>query len=380
MPSLHLFTHEFHPFRGGIATYCHEFSQAAAQAHHYDVTVHGPAGASVPNPSCGYTVSAGRHRGTHNPGCLLRSKRQLRQALKNQGATFLLAEPGPILAYGLLRPKTAPIDLVITLHGSEIQRWQNNRLARWLAMRSFTDASTILTVSQPIAEMAQQAFPQCAHKVRAVCNALPAAFMQQATATQATPVERPAAAEYFQILSVGRLHPRKGYDQVIQAIARLPAGLKDRVRYTVVGGRGKDHYDQALQQLAQHEGVHLTIELDRSDQQLAARYQQADLFCLTSVPYRNSVEGFGLVYLEAGAYGLPALAYDTGGVSDAVHDGATGRLIRTGDIPGLTRQLQRWIEDPTPLHALGRAAREKALSRTWADVVAASLTAPTAQV
>ena len=97
------------------------------------------------------------------------------------------------------------------------------------------------------------------------------------------------------------------------------------------------------------------------------------------MPYRNSVEGFGLVYLEAGAYGLPALAYDTGGVSDAVHDGATGRLIRTGDISALTRQLQRWIEDPTPLQALGRAAREKALSRTWPDVVAASLTAPTAQ-
>lgn len=373
MPSLHLFTHEFHPFRGGIATYCHEFAQAAAQAHHYDVTVHAPAGASVPNPSCGYTVSAGPHRGTHNPGCLLRSKRQLRQALKNQGATFLLAEPGPILAYGLLRPKTAPIDLVITLHGSEIQRWQNNRLARWLAMRSFTDASTILTVSQPIAALAQQAFPQFAHKVRAVCNALPVAFMQQATATQATAVERTAAAEHFQILSVGRLHPRKGYDQMIQAIARLPPEFKNRVRYTVVGGRGKGHYDQTLQQLAHHEGVQFNIELDLNNQQLAAHYQQADLFCLTSVPYRNSVEGFGLVYLEAGAYGLPALAYDTGGVRDAVHDGVTGQLIRSGDISALTRQLQCWIENPSPLAVLGCAARKKALSRTWADVVAASL-------
>jgi phosphatidylinositol alpha-1,6-mannosyltransferase len=373
MPSLHLFTHEFHPFRGGIATYCHEFAQAAAQAHHYDVTVHAPAGTSAPDSNCGYTVSAGRHRGTHNPGCLLHSKRQLRQALKNQSATFLLAEPGPILAYGLLRPKTAPFDLVITLHGSEIQRWQNNRLARWLAMRSFNDASTILTVSQPIAALAQEAFPQFAHKVRAVCNALPVAFMQQATVTQAAPVKRPAAAEHFQILSVGRLHPRKGYDQMIQAIARLPPEFKNRVCYTVVGGRGKGNYDQTLQQLAHHEGVQLTIELDLSNEQLAAHYQQADLFCLTSVPYRNSVEGFGLVYLEAGAYGLPALAYDTGGVRDAVHDGVTGQLIRSGDIPALTRQLQCWIENPSPLAVLGCAARKKALSRTWVDVVAASL-------
>lgn len=379
MPALHLFTHEFHPFRGGIATYCHAFAQAAAHAHSYDVTVHAPAGSGAPDSNCGYTVSAGRHRGTHNPGCLLRSSRQLKRALKNHDTTFLFAEPGSILAYGLLRPKAPPSNLVITLHGSEIQRWQNNPLARWLAMRSFTDASIIVTVSEPIAALARQAFPQFADKVRAVCNALPAAFMQQARASLAAPTKPRAAAEYFQILSVGRLHPRKGYDQVIQAIADLPTELKNKVHYTIAGSSGKSSFDQALQQLAKRAGVRLTIKLDLSNEQLAACYQRADLFCLTSMPYRNSVEGFGLVYLEAGAYGLPSLAYDTGGVRDAVHDGVTGRLIQTGDIPALTRQLQRWIEDPSPLQALGRAACENALSRTWADVVAASLAPRPAQ-
>ena len=373
MPSLHLLTHEFHPFRGGIATYCHEFAQAAANAHRYQVTVYAPERATAPNANDNYTVVAGQQRGTHNPGCLLRCKQQIRQALSDHTATVVFAEPAPILAYGLLRRKTVPTDLVITLHGSEIQRWQRNPLARWLAMRSFTDARTIVTVSEPIAALARQAFPQVAHKVRAVCNALPEAFRQQAEATSPAADQPSLQPQPFKILSVGRLHPRKGYDQVLHALAALPAELKKRVRYTVVGGRGKSNYHQILQQLAQRLNVDFRIELDLPHQALTTRYQQADLFCLTSVPYRNSIEGFGLVYLEAGAYGLPALAYDSGGVRDAVQDGVSGRLIPTGDIPALTQQLQQWIEDPAALQPLGQAARANALSRSWGDVVAESL-------
>lgn len=373
MPALVLFTHEFHPFRGGIATYCHEFARAASSAHHYKVTIYGPKQATAPNPTCNYTVVAGRHRGTHNPSCLIRSSRQLKRVLKDHSATVLLAEPGSILAYGLLRRKTAPTDLVITLHGSEIQRWQKDPLARWLAMRSFTDARTIVTVSEPIAALARQAFPQFADKVRAVCNALPEAFRQQAEATPPAAQQPSLQPQPFKILSVGRLHPRKGYDQVLHAIAALPLELKQQVRYMVVGGRGKSNYHQILQQLAQRLKVDFRIELDLSHQELARRYQQADLFCLTSVPYQKSIEGFGLVYLEAGAYRLPSLAYDSGGVRDAVLDGVTGRLIPTGDVPALTQQLRHWIEDPAALQPLGEAARTNALSSSWADVVTESL-------
>ena len=144
--------------------------------------------------------------------------------------------------------------------------------------------------------------------------------------------------------------PAQGFDQIIRAIAACRPHSK-KVHYTVAGSRGKGDYTQQLQQLASQHEVQLRIELDLSQAQLAAHYQNADLFCLTSVPYRNSVEGFGLVYLEAGAYGLPALAYDTGGVRDAVQDAITGRLVTSGDLQGLSQQLQRWVEDPAALNA-----------------------------
>ena len=370
---LHLFTHEFYPFRGGIATYCHEFALAAAIDHSYKVTVHGPSSATAPEGQIKYTIKAGKHRGTHNLGCLLRSRQELQRALNKEGATYVLAEPGAILSYGLLCKTNKPNNLIVTLHGSEIQRWQKNPLARWMATRCFKDATIIIAVSNPIAALAKQVFPEFSQKIRAVCNALPRAFIQNPSNTELGSAEPTAANGTFKILSVGRLHPRKGYDQVIQAIAKLPQALKNKVNYTIVGGRSKSNYDQKLQILAARSDVQLSIKLDLSDTELIEHYKQADLFCLTSMPYRSSIEGFGIVYLEAGAYALPSLAYDTGGVRDAVIDNRTGKLIRAGDIDGLRQQLQNWVEDPAPLRELGEAARENALSRNWAEVVAESL-------
>ncbi len=57
------------------------------------------------------------------------------------------------------------------------------------------------------------------------------------------------------------------------------------------------------------------------DDRLGEIYAQADIFAMTSMPHRLSVEGFGLVYLEAGAHGLPVVAHAIGGVPEAVLDG-----------------------------------------------------------
>jgi phosphatidylinositol alpha-1,6-mannosyltransferase len=106
---------------------------------------------------------------------------------------------------------------------------------------------------------------------------------------------------------------------------------------------------------------------DIPDDQLGAVYAQADVFAMTSMPHRQSVEGFGLVYLEAGAHGLPIVAHAIGGVPEAVVDGETGLLVRPGDTAALTRAFDRLLGDPTLRRRLGEAGRARALSRTWRD-------------
>lgn len=88
---------------------------------------------------------------------------------------------------------------------------------------------------------------------------------------------------------------------------------------------------------------------------------------MTSMPHKHSVEGFGLVYLEAGAHGLPVVAHAIGGVPEAVIDGETGLLVPPGDQPALTAAFTRLLADPVLRRRLGEAGRARARARTWLD-------------
>ena len=88
----------------------------------------------------------------------------------------------------------------------------------------------------------------------------------------------------------------------------------------------------------------------------------ADIFCLPS--YR---EGFGMVIVEAGAVGLPAVASRIYGVTDAVEDGVTGILFPPGDEKALISALARLVEDVELRQAMGNAARVRAL-RDFAEL------------
>ncbi|HET6315790.1 MAG TPA: glycosyltransferase family 4 protein, partial [Chloroflexota bacterium] len=123
------------------------------------------------------------------------------------------------------------------------------------------------------------------------------------------------------VLSVARLVPRKGVDTIIRALPRLPG-----VQYRVVGS---GHEQARLRRLAMAKGVdrRVTFAGRVDDARLAEEYQRCALFAL---PARRTadgeLEGYGLVYFEAAAWGRPVVAGRSGGEVDAVVDGETGLL------------------------------------------------------
>jgi glycosyltransferase involved in cell wall biosynthesis len=169
------------------------------------------------------------------------------------------------------------------------------------------------------------------------------------------------------ILTVARLNPRKGQLEVIHALKALPASQRASLEYWLVGAHGKENYDKLLATAAADAGFPVRFLGDIPDDQLGATYAQADIFAMTSMPHKHSVEGFGLVYLEAGAHGLPIIAHAIGGVPEAVIDGVTGLLVTPGDLPALTLAFARLLFDAPLRRRLGEAARRRALSRTWRD-------------
>ena len=103
------------------------------------------------------------------------------------------------------------------------------------------------------------------------------------------------------------------------------------------------------------------------DEELASVYDGADIFAMTSVNLDRSVEGFGLVYLEAAAHGLPVVAHDVGGVSDAVVNGVTGLLVPPHRPVQLAAAFEKLIHEPELRKKLGAAGREWALRNCWKE-------------
>lgn len=80
----------------------------------------------------------------------------------------------------------------------------------------------------------------------------------------------------------------------------------------------------------------------------------ADFLCLPS--YR---EGFGMVILEAGAVGIPAIGSRIYGIVDAISEDKTGLLFTVGDVTELSRQMCRLVQEPELREALGSAAKQR---------------------
>jgi glycosyltransferase involved in cell wall biosynthesis len=154
------------------------------------------------------------------------------------------------------------------------------------------------------------------------------------------------------VLSVGALHPLKGHDEVIEALATLPA---PRPPLVVIGDRGDQ--EQALRKLARARGVELEIHSKLAQTQVIDRYQRAGV-----VACAQRREPFGLVPLEAMACETPVVAVAEGGFRETIDDGATGLLV-TRERKALGGAIARVLRDRALASRLGRQGRAEVESR-----------------
>ena len=364
-PPLCLLTHEFFPQRGGIATFAEEMARAAARSGHA-VEVWAPQ-SEESKPDWPFPVRRLSVAGTHNWGCQVRLARELlRERRRLRQSTVYLAEPGPMLVWMLLQFAGAlrPRRLVLTLHGSEVLRFAHHRWRRGLAARLFVRADRVSTLTDYSADLVRRHFPSVAAKLVLTPGALRSDFAVMPPA--------PARAGAGRvILTVGRLHPRKGQLLTLQALQRLPEGLKAGLEYRLAGTEADPAYARALRAEAARSGLRVTFLGDVPDADLPAVYAGADVFALTSIQHGHSVEGFGLVYLEASAQGLPVVAHAVGGVAEAVAQDRTGLLVPPDRPDELTAAFARLLADGALRQRLGTEGRRWAGRTSWAASAAA---------
>jgi phosphatidylinositol alpha-1,6-mannosyltransferase len=174
------------------------------------------------------------------------------------------------------------------------------------------------------------------------------------------------------VLGVSRLVPRKGFDVVLRAAGRL-AAARPQLHVAIAGG-GRD--EDRLRRIAAAAGAPATFLGRVPDADLPDLYGTADVFAMLC---RNrwgglEQEGFGIVFLEAAAAGVPQVAGRSGGADEAVAHGVTGFVVDPPtDVDATARAIGRLVDDEPLRRRLGAAARGRAVHGFTYDLLAARL-------
>lgn len=331
---------DFYPQIGGVQTFLYEIGRRLGEQHRVTAVtpVPGPCPPGVPLHKLPPTSAAG------HAGHALNYWRTLRR-LRPDRVIVGHAHPQLLLAAALYGRYAA------LAHGNDFlaaQRQWHRPLFNHLLHR----ATPLITITQANADRLQS-LRCCTVGIRQRAVVVypgtdPAIFRPTAGAAPPFPPV---------LLTVSRLVSRKGIDTVIQALPSLRRQFPD-LRYHVVG-TGPD--EARLRTLAQQEGVETAVHFyGRLPQaELPAAYQQAHLFVM---PAREetavaSIEGFGIVYLEASASGLPVIVGQSGGAMEAIRPGHTGLAVPPNDPTALAHTLATLLHDHDLRQRLGQNGR-----------------------
>jgi phosphatidylinositol alpha-1,6-mannosyltransferase len=172
------------------------------------------------------------------------------------------------------------------------------------------------------------------------------------------------------VLGVSRFVPRKGFDVLIDALARLTHSVR-----LAIAGDGRDHARLRRRVERRGLGERVTLLGRVPDADLAALYGCADVFAMLCRSRWGGLEqeGFGIVFLEAAACGVPAVAGRSGGAHEAVVDGTTGFVVTPRDADAVAGAIAALLDDRARRHSFGAAARRRAETEFTYDALAARL-------
>lgn len=251
---------------------------------------------------------------------------------------ILFGAPHPLAHLGPRLRRRTGVPYGVICHGAEITLPAAFPLARQLVRYPLKRADVLFAVSEFTRRRVERLAKQ---PVEVIGAGVAPAFRRGA----------PPTGREVVVGCVSRFVPRKGQARVLQACAKLRTeGLNVAA---LLVGTGRDA--RRLRSLADRLGVPTRFEVGVSFAELPALYGQMHVFAM---PCRSrwfglEAEGFGVVFLEAAASGLPVVAGDSGGAPETVEPGRTGFVVDRTD--SLVDALRRLVTDSELRRSMGTA-------------------------
>ncbi|MFL6241671.1 MAG: glycosyltransferase family 4 protein [Acidimicrobiia bacterium] len=347
-----LVTNDFPPKVGGIQSYLYElWRRLPPEETHVLTTPY--AGAADWDAAQRFNIERVRQR------VLLPSPRLARRVdamARERGADVIFLDP--VLPLGLVGRRLRAAPHVLIAHGAEVNVPGRLPGSRTLARRVLHAAAGLVAAGEYPARVAARVAGAALPTLVVPPGVDPDRFGPPSAAERVAARHRfGLAADRPLVLGLSRLVPRKGFDVLIDAVAGL-----DPVVQLAVGGAGRDA--RRLARRASDRGIteRWTFLGRVPEADLAALYGCADVFAMLCRERWGGLEaeGYGIVFVEAAACGVPSIAGRSGGSHDAVVDGETGFVVDPHGAGGVRAALDRLLGDDALREQLGAAARKRA--------------------
>ena len=170
------------------------------------------------------------------------------------------------------------------------------------------------------------------------------------------------------LITLARLEKRKGHSKVLEAIKQLKPDFPE-IKYIIAGeGPEKKTLLNLTKKLNIEDAVIFINNVDNKGKKEIFEKSNLMVMPTSNESFNRSIEGFGIVFIEAALFGITSIATNVGGTSDAIIDEKTGLLLKNED--SLYLEIKKLLQNKEKLEQLGRNAKKRVLENfLWNNVI-----------
>ncbi len=278
----------------------------------------------------------------------------------------LRAVPDGIPAWLYCKSNSANARLVTFVHGEEVLVSKTSRQLSFLSRKVYEASDLVIANSENTRKLLMEAFPNvnsvCIHPgVDSNAFRIPERDRRRYREKFGWP------RECVVVLTLARMEPRKNHSMVIRAIAEL---LKEQLPIALVcAGDGPDRAD--LEKLADSLGISQWVKFPGvvPEPEKPQLFASADIFAMPSISVGEMIEGFGIVFVEAAAAGVPTVCGLTGGQQEAIVHGKSGFAVEGASVDAVAGAIRKLATDVELRRSFGNEGLKLAEAHDWEVLV-----------